>query len=247
MVTYFLGSCAYKNKYYNHFSKILQNNLTQILKKNHPTLPYYKVKYPQKRHFVIKSTEIIVGGGLSLGIFIGPLAIFTFGLSVFCYMADTGGGGGGTDVNIADPMLPILVDMLNDVNTYRRNLMHQFRENPSLAQNMLQLLNSNHNLFAGNHPILQVDYENIQDITRRIIIQNIQLDSYRFADQATRFGSAIGPWDDLADELERLIRNLDPNFDFGSDTDSEDIEQAADEIAKRGSKDSEGGAGSAPR
>ena len=187
-----------------------------------------------------------MGGGLSLGIFLGPLAVFTFGLSVFCYMADTGGGG-GTDVNTVDPLLPMLVDMLNDVNRYRRNLMHQFRESPSLAQDMFQLLNSNHNLFAANHPILQVDYVNIQEITRRIILQNIELDSYRFANDAAHFTSEIGPWDDLAGELERLIHNLDPNYDLGSETDSEDIERAADEMAKRGSKDGEGGAGSAPR
>lgn len=216
------------------------NKKLKTLQKNRPTLPYYKVKSSQKRHIISGTTTGI--SGLAISFF--PFAILALGfLAAFSSFAD-GGGGGGTVVNTVDPMLPMLVDMLHDVNTYRRNLMHEFRQEPSMAHNVLQLLNSNYNLFAANHPVLLRDYEIIQTITQRITVQYIELDSYQFAEAATRFESAIAEWDALADELEKLIRNLDPNYDFGSDTDSEDIQRAAEEIAGRANNDGGDGAGS---
>ena len=47
----------------------------------------------------------------------------------------------------------------------------------------------------------------------------------------------------MASELERIIENLDPNFNFGSDTDSEDIQRAAEEVAQRPYNDGGGAAG----
>ena len=212
-----------------------------------PRLLPHKVKSPQKRHAIMGTSGIGIGmaGATGVAMSFGLFAIFGFGfLTAFSFMAE-GGGGGGT--NTVDPMLPMLVDMLHDVNTNRRNMMHQFRESPNMAQNVFQLLNSNHNLFAANYPISLIDYENIQNITQRIIVQAAELDSYQVMDAATRFESAIAEWDVLASELEKLIHNLDPNFDFGSDTDSEDIQQAAEETAGRASNDSGGGAGSGSR
>ena len=218
----------------------------RTLKKNRPTLPYCIVKSSQKRHAIMGMHVTILGAGVAMSF--APLAFLSLGFLVaFPFMADGGTGGGGTDVNTVDPLLPMLVDMLNDVNTYRRNLMHQFRQDPSMAQNIFQLLNNNHNLFAANYPVLLVDYENIQNITLRIMEQYIQLDTFRFVDAVTRFESAIAEWDALAGELENIIRSLDPNFDFGSDTDSEDIQQAAEEIAGRASNDRGGSAGSGSR
>lgn len=162
-----------------------------------------------------------------------------------CCMGD-GGGGGGTNVNTVDPMLPMLTEMLDEVNTFRRNLMHQFREGSNIANTTLQLLNSNYTEFAANHPGLAIDYQIIQIIAQGITEQYVQLGDELFAEEATRFESTIAEWDAMASRLEAIIRNLNPTFYFGSDTDSEDIRQAAEEIAGRANNDGggKGGAGS---
>ncbi len=214
--------------------------MQKTLNKHRPTLLYYRVKTSQKRHLLLGLATPTPTDGLVL-VLVVPLTLFAFGaLMVFRYMVD-GGGDVGTDVNIVDPMLPRLVEMLNEVNTHRRNFMHQFLQEPSMAQNMMQLLNTNHDMFAANHPVLQRDYEIIKTITERIMAQYQELASYQFAEAATRFESLIADLDDVADQLERVISNLDPNYDFGSDTDSEDIQRAVEEMAGRSNNNERGG------
>jgi hypothetical protein len=72
-----------------------------------------------------------------------------------------------------------------------------------MAQKMMQLLNSNHDMFAANHPVLLREYEIIQSITQRIMVQSLELASYQFAEAATRFESLIAEWDAMADQLEK--------------------------------------------
>ena len=137
---------------------IKKNNLQ--LQKKRPTLPYCQVKSFQKRHVIMGPSGMTFVGAIGVGLSFGPLSVLAIGFLVaFSFMADGGGGAGNGDiVNPTDRMLPMLLEMLHEVDTHRRNLMHQFREGSNIAHTMHQLLESNYNQFIAAHPDLRDSY-----------------------------------------------------------------------------------------
>ena len=146
-----------------------------------------------------------------------------------------GGGGGDAVINSIDPMLPILREILSEVDEIRRNLMHQFRETALSANTINTILNANHAQFAQNHPTLMETYTRIQQELSHFYANAQALSDAHSDAESAAFHNAIDPLDNAASDLQNLINELDPSIEF-SDTDDEKIQAAAKKVANRNGK-----------
>lgn len=180
-----------------------------------------------KRNF--SSLETILGGKVAkFTLSFLPTDVFISlivggGVVIICYMASTG----QTDSPVVD--VATLREMLHDVNLHRRNLMHTFREAVEMAATNFHILDTGQTAFITAHPDLADIYRNAQ--TALAAAANLM--DQQVANAAYNFELAIQHLDTAAGQLEQMLEHLDDNYVASSDTDSEKIDEAVDEVNER--------------
>lgn len=189
---------------------LLSNN-NSVVKRNFSSLETILAGKAAKFTLSILPTDVlislIVGGGVV----------------ILSYMASTG----QSDSPVVDTAT--FRDMLHEINLQRGNIMHHFREAVAMANTNFHILERGQTAFITAHPALADAYRNAQ--TALAAAANLM--GQEVENAAHNFNLAIGHLDTAAAQLEQIIQHLDDNFEPSSDTDSEKIAEAVDEVDAR--------------
>lgn len=130
------------------------------------------------------------------------------------------------DLNlITDAHVTMLRDMLQEVDTLRRNLMHELNQAADTVRATSNILDARHNLFVATHPELVTNYHLVQDALNSFL-HSVPTGSLENQDAAIVFERLIAPLDLASSNLENMLENLDPSFVADPDTDEDMIQEA---------------------
>lgn len=129
-----------------------------------------------------------------------------------------GGGGGGANVD-THPIIPLLKEMMVEVDILRRSAMHQYNQALEVASFNAEILKNNTNTFANAFPNLTQQYTDLQESFNTFLNSNRELAS-------SQFQAYIAPLDAASDRIEAILEEIDPSYIPDPDTDDEDMQKA---------------------
>lgn len=229
----------------------LQQSYFNLKKKSSPTCSFFSPRNlntisnkhrPKLARINVNNRRGMVSNTAPLGFLFGAPTFFLILIGFYAGLSfnPPGSEGVGLSITPVEHFFQAMVNNLNEVNTIRRASAHNFRQTMESLTRLNELATHNRenvlNIFrGGNNNIIDLYNLMLQHITTSIT----EFSNWsRLAEDndillSVDFELHINSLDLLASTLEEIIRTIDPNFDFGPDTDDEMCRQAAIDLANR--------------